>query len=93
MLTTHAHHSPAVVLFGGWADSNHDTYYALQEPGVCHLASGGVQCTMRDCWPGPSHRTGCHTSGPHYAFKSVVPYPFNENPSLFIPYRYNNVAN
>lgn len=36
---------------------------------------------------------GCHTTGPHYAFKSIIPYPFNEDPTLFLPYRYNNVAN
>lgn len=34
---------------------------------------------------------GCHTSGPHYAFKSVVPYPFNWNPSCFVPYRLNSL--
>jgi len=34
---------------------------------------------------------GCHTSGPHYAFQSQIPYPFNSNPSLFLPYRYNQI--
>ena len=42
-ISTHARLSPAVVLFGGWADSNHDTYYALQEPGECPPGSGGGQ--------------------------------------------------
>ena len=34
---------------------------------------------------------GCHTTGPHYAFESVVPYPFNWNPSCFLPYRKNGL--
>ena len=34
---------------------------------------------------------GCHTSGPHYAFESVVPYPFNWNPSCFLPFRKNGL--
>lgn len=34
---------------------------------------------------------GCHTSGPHYAFKSVTPYPFNWNPTCFLPYRLNSL--
>lgn len=36
---------------------------------------------------------GCHTAGPHYAYSSVVPYPFNWDPSAFAPYRYNNIQN
>jgi hypothetical protein len=32
---------------------------------------------------------GCHTEGPHHAFMSVVPYPFNWNPTCFVPYRVN----
>jgi len=35
---------------------------------------------------------GCHTSGPHYAFNSSVPYPFNWDPSLFKPYRYDYIV-
>eukprot|EP01012_Entosiphon_sulcatum_P034801 TRINITY_DN441_c0_g2_i1.p1 TRINITY_DN441_c0_g2~~TRINITY_DN441_c0_g2_i1.p1 ORF type:complete len:254 (+),score=45.25 TRINITY_DN441_c0_g2_i1:26-763(+) len=34
---------------------------------------------------------GCHTSGPHHAFKSVVPYPFDFNPSCFVPVRFNHI--
>jgi hypothetical protein len=34
---------------------------------------------------------GCHTAGPHYAFESVTPYPFNWNPSCFKPYRKNGL--
>jgi hypothetical protein len=36
---------------------------------------------------------GCHTAGPHYAFESVTPYPFNWNPSCFQPYRLNGLRN
>jgi len=36
---------------------------------------------------------GCHTAGPHYAFKSVVSYPFDWNPSCFKPYRLNGLDN
>lgn len=50
-------------------------------------------------WADASHTTyhayqepGCHTVGPHYAFKSVVPYPFNWNPEDFKPYRFNHIA-
>ncbi|CUG06241.1 Hypothetical protein, putative [Bodo saltans] len=35
---------------------------------------------------------GCHTAGPHYAFKSVTPYPFNWNPTCFQPYRLNGLG-
>lgn len=35
---------------------------------------------------------GCHTTGPHYAYNSSVVYPFSENPSSFLPYRYNNIV-
>jgi hypothetical protein len=35
---------------------------------------------------------GCHTTGPHYAFKSTVPYPFNWEPDMFLPYRYNHIV-
>lgn len=35
---------------------------------------------------------GCHTAGPHYAYSSVVPYPFDWNPSCFVPYRLNGLA-
>jgi hypothetical protein len=35
---------------------------------------------------------GCHTSGPHHAFKSVTVYPFNWNPSCFVPYRLNGLG-
>eukprot|EP01028_Stygiella_incarcerata_P009142 TRINITY_DN4250_c0_g1_i1.p1 TRINITY_DN4250_c0_g1~~TRINITY_DN4250_c0_g1_i1.p1 ORF type:complete len:197 (+),score=22.23 TRINITY_DN4250_c0_g1_i1:118-708(+) len=34
---------------------------------------------------------GCHNSGPHYAYKSVVTYPFGASGTDFHPYRYNNV--
>ena len=34
---------------------------------------------------------GCHTVGPHYAFAQSVPYPFNWNPQLFLPYRYRGI--
>jgi hypothetical protein len=34
---------------------------------------------------------GCHTEGPHYAFESVTPYPFNWNPGCFKPYRKNGL--
>ena len=36
---------------------------------------------------------GCHTVGPHYAFSSVVPYPFDWNPGCFEPYRKNGLTN
>jgi hypothetical protein len=35
---------------------------------------------------------GCHTEGPHYAYESVVPYPFNFDPDLFLPYRFNHIV-
>eukprot|EP01006_Ploeotia_vitrea_P020494 TRINITY_DN52787_c0_g1_i1.p1 TRINITY_DN52787_c0_g1~~TRINITY_DN52787_c0_g1_i1.p1 ORF type:complete len:272 (+),score=11.75 TRINITY_DN52787_c0_g1_i1:24-818(+) len=35
---------------------------------------------------------GCHTEGPHHAYCSKVPYPFNWNPACFKPYRLNNVC-
>jgi len=35
---------------------------------------------------------GCHTNGPHYAFESVTPYPFNWNPSCFLPFRLNGLT-
>jgi hypothetical protein len=35
---------------------------------------------------------GCHTAGPHHAFKSVTPYPFNWNPTCFKPYRLNGLG-
>eukprot|EP00762_Andalucia_godoyi_P004594 ANDGO_05156.mRNA.1 hypothetical protein ACA1_391420 len=34
---------------------------------------------------------GCHTSGPHYAFESIVAYPFSSSGN-FLPYRYNNIV-
>jgi len=34
---------------------------------------------------------GCHTSGPHYAFRSVVTYPFG-NDNAFFPVRYNSIS-
>jgi hypothetical protein len=50
-------------------------------------------------WTDASHASyvayqepGCHTQGPHYAFKSIVPYPFNWNPSCFLPYRSNTIS-
>src|SRR5690606_4266462 len=55
-----------VVLFGGWADASHTTYYGFQEP-------------------------GCHTSGPHHAFKSGIPYPMNGDPNNVHPFRFNHV--
>lgn len=64
ILLAPSHH---VILFGGWANAAHTTYYAYQEP-------------------------GCHTTGPHYAYKSIVPYPNSWSPSDFKPYRYKNIA-
>ena len=44
--------------------------------------------TTYHCYQEP----GCHNNGPHHAFKSIVPYPFSFDPSLFHPYRYKHIT-
>jgi hypothetical protein len=59
---------------------------------ICFMFCFPCKCrpTARDGSHGVQE-PGCHTAGPHHAFKSVVPYPFNWNPSDFLPYRYNSI--
>ncbi len=35
---------------------------------------------------------GCHTAGPHYAYESAIAYPCDWDPTMFKPYRYNNIV-
>ncbi len=59
-----------------------------------HVVFFGGWCdssnTTYHCYQEP----GCHVTGqPHHAFESCVTYPFNWDPSAFIPYRYNKIVN